>query len=342
MRIPISLICVFLFSCAENALTFDKTRREVLTQNAAAKIDILWVVDNSESMQEEQDGLGQSFRTFIDALVTTGVDFHIGVTSTDPRDAGQLHSPVGVRVISNSTPDPAATFLQNVKVGVQGSRSESAFAAASLTLGEGPNWSPHDPPSPPVVNAGFLRSDAALFIIMVSDEDDQSFGPVGYYYRLFDGYKGAGNEGRVSVSAIVGPLATATSAGGCTRLGRGQAQPGNRYAELAEHTGGIVTSICDDFNASLAALSLSAVGLRSVFSLDKHPNQNGLVPCSGSTANGGNDFMCVHVNDQYVAPSNDGHNGWYYDAEHNAIVFGTNNIPPPGAQITVKFMELSL
>ena len=55
--------------------------------------------------------------------------------------------------------------------------------------------------SPP--NQGFLREQASLFLIMVSDEDDKSYGPVAYYNRLFEGYKGPGNEALISVSAIV-------------------------------------------------------------------------------------------------------------------------------------------
>jgi len=89
-------------------------------QVQAAEVDILWVVDNSQSMLEEQELLAENFDRFIQQLtscVGTGVaddlcdfvtetcvesgqpcntpDYHVGVISTDRRDEGRLAT-VGV------------------------------------------------------------------------------------------------------------------------------------------------------------------------------------------------------------------------------------------------------
>ena len=63
---------------------------------------------------------------------------------------------------------------------------------------------------------------------MVSDENDKSFGPVNYR-KLFEGYKGPGNESLISVSVIVGPPGS-----GCS-----SAEAGDRYVDLASLTGGV-------------------------------------------------------------------------------------------------------
>ena len=221
-----TLVGFSVVSCQEDVLLALGTQKEEFEQIAAAKIDILWVVDNSQSMAEEQAGIGANFQAFISQLISTGVDYHIGVVSTDPDDQGQLHLGSGQidTYINPLTVDPANVFLENIKVGTSGAKLEKAFETASLALGVGPEWRPGQAPTPP--NSGFLRDDAALFIIMVSDENDKSFGPVNYYRKLFEGYKGPGNESLISVSAIVGPPGS-----GCS-----SAEAGDRYVDLASLT----------------------------------------------------------------------------------------------------------
>ena len=48
-----------------------------------AAVDILFVVDNSGSMGEEQELLGQAVPALVNALDTTGLDYRIGITTTD-------------------------------------------------------------------------------------------------------------------------------------------------------------------------------------------------------------------------------------------------------------------
>ena len=56
----------------------------------------------------------------------------------------------------------------------------SSCAALGVGIGQ---WNPGDAPAQ--LNVGF-SDDASLFIIMVSDEDDKSFGPVEYYKKLLN------------------------------------------------------------------------------------------------------------------------------------------------------------
>lgn len=156
-------------------------------------IDILFVVDNSGSMADNQARLVENFQRFIDqpAIANDEVDFHIGVTTTDTfAEAGRL---VGVpAVITNDTPDLASVFTANASVGVNGSGSEAGLEASRLALSE-PNLSG--------ANAGFLRDEAALVVIYVSDEEDQSPLSVADYVSFFSSVKPSG----VSVSAVAAP-----------------------------------------------------------------------------------------------------------------------------------------
>ncbi|MBI3178376.1 MAG: VWA domain-containing protein, partial [Deltaproteobacteria bacterium] len=83
---------LLLCSCGSDTLLALQTVKDEFVQNTAAMVDILWVVDNSSSMGEEQNGLAQSFDAFINNLVLSGVDYHVGVVATDTAD-GALHAP---------------------------------------------------------------------------------------------------------------------------------------------------------------------------------------------------------------------------------------------------------
>ncbi|MEC9464754.1 MAG: hypothetical protein VX834_03155, partial [Myxococcota bacterium] len=315
--------------CSQDILTSVSYKTEEFIQNARPKVDILWVVDNSNSMASNQAGIGQSFEAFINNLVSTQVDYHIGVVSSDISDGGQLHSGVSGEVyITPNTIAAQNAFLENVQVGISGSAVERSFESAALALGVGiGQWNPGDAPAQP--NVGFLRDDASLFIIMVSDEDDKSFGPVEYYKKLFESYKGPGNEGLISVSAIVGDYGE-----GC-RSDVGFANPGDRYIELASQTEGISESICNEFSDTLRSLSISASGLNSQFNLDGVPNQDARIPCGDLEQT----FLCVYVDDVPV-PRGTLSSGWLYEETSNAVIFGAADVPLPQSKIQVRFQDI--
>ena len=73
----------------------DKT--DTLHPGAGAKVDVLFVIDNSGSMMEEQQSLGANFAAFIARRIAAGVDYHIGVTTTglEPSSGGWSQCPGG-------------------------------------------------------------------------------------------------------------------------------------------------------------------------------------------------------------------------------------------------------
>lgn len=66
----------------EDTSTPSWTNGFTLKNGESVPVDILWVIDNSGSMCEEQEALRRNFRVFVDVLEQIGVDFNVGVTTT--------------------------------------------------------------------------------------------------------------------------------------------------------------------------------------------------------------------------------------------------------------------
>lgn len=174
--------------------------------------------------------------------------------ASDPANrVCDLTSPLAF--VTPMTPGGANAFQRLVRVGVDGSGYEVGIRTLSMALGK--DWDKTTNqfrPAPPE-NGGFFRPDASLFVLFVSDDDDESFGEVSYFYRLLQGVKGAGNEGLISISAITGdPIYTPSNTmtptrGGCPAPPAPKAgEPGPRYISLAMYSRGLRSEFrtCDD------------------------------------------------------------------------------------------------
>ncbi|WP_164013851.1 choice-of-anchor D domain-containing protein [Pyxidicoccus trucidator] len=297
-------------------------------QHPEPKVDVLFVVDNSGSMMEEQKLLGANFRALSVQAASWGLDYHIAVTTTglDPSPGGWSECPGGAaggengrlfppdhsspRIITPATPKAEAVFATNTNLGVchwneQG--LDAMYRALSAPLA-----SSEDDPSTPLPrdgNAGFLREDATLAVIFISDEEDFSSSPVRFYEDFLLGLKG-GDRSKFSVSAIVAPLDLGT----CPTA----SSPGSRYIQLAEATGGIVESICTpDWTASLRELSKSAFAPNRAFPLTGTPSDTSRIT--------------VRVDGGGVR------SGWKFDPPTQAVIFDTPAAPPPASAVEVIY-----
>lgn len=225
-----------------NQIAVPTTQDDVFEQKSAAQVDILWMIDNSGSMAAEQEKVADRFNQFFNQLIISGVDYHIGVITSDPRDGGILQQYNGPAVadcaacrfitkdVACANPEVDVTdlnteaeiesrllaecpaqlvFRKLIKVGVNGSSFEEGFVQASQALGARTIDQTTGFPdgNVPTENAGFIRPEASLYIVFVSDEEEgakQDGTPVRYYQRLFEGLKAAGNENNVAVAAITG------------------------------------------------------------------------------------------------------------------------------------------
>lgn len=164
-------------------------------------IDVLFVVDDSASMKNDQDALAANFKSFISSFNTNNVDFHLGVVTSDMTKStkqgrlepipGQTHRYLDRDAGSGMVLEDK--FAKLVRVGTEGSPDEKCLAAAKAAL------------SKPLIdegatNAGFLRPEADLGIVFVGDEDDHDKATVASYIDFFKGLKP--DIAAVSVSAI--------------------------------------------------------------------------------------------------------------------------------------------
>jgi hypothetical protein len=169
-----------------------------------------------------------------------------------------------------------------------------------------------DDPRTPLANDGnanFLRNDAKLAIIVVTDEEDFSPQPVSFYETFLRGLKG-GDISKVIFSAIAGPSDLST----CAKA----SSSGNRYISLAQATGGVVESICTpNWAGSLEKLSESAFGPNRTFALSEKPSDPARI--------------VVKVDGVQVTT------GWTYDSGSNSVIFDANSAPAPGASVEITY-----
>ncbi len=199
------VLLVFAFAagaCENDIRLFEKTQNDVFVQELRRKVDVLLVVDNSCSMIDEQQKLAANFDNFIAQFLNAEVNYQIGVTTTDMSDPTQSGRLVGdTKIITADIPidEARGLFQDNVKVCSQGSGFERGLAAAEAAL------TTHMDDGG--ANVGFLREDAALSVVIVSDEDDLSPKPVGEYLTTIKGVKGAAgyrDDTLVNISSVVG------------------------------------------------------------------------------------------------------------------------------------------
>lgn len=302
--------------------TPNSSQTDNFAQLSENKVDILWVVDDSGSMDEEQNALATNFQSFVQfADSLGGVDYQLGVTTTEINDpvGGDLWACSGYnKVIKSSDANREAAFqcASRVTNPPGGNRrpnpggsdeAEAGLQAARLAL---------DHPTIDNENAGFLRDDARLAVIMVSDEEDQSPGSVSLYVDFFRNIKGFRNPQLVQVSAIAGPVP-----GGCAT-----AEAGTRYRDAVGQLNGQFESICtNSWSTMLANMGLDVFALREAWSLSRLAD--------GTT-------VVVRVNGSSVPQ--DAANGWTYDPASNSIDFHGDAVPDPGSRIDVQYGALCL
>ncbi|MGM0577579.1 MAG: choice-of-anchor D domain-containing protein [Myxococcota bacterium] len=299
------------------------------TQLSGQNVDVLFVVDNSGSMGEEQDNLANNFEDFISEAATWDNDYHIGVTTTDVDEEGGRF--VGdPRIVDNTNWE---AFKDNVKVGTSGSGTERGFMAAQQALSL-PNTADSstactqdsDCTEPEGCydgfcggpNRGFLRSDASLELVFVSDEEEQSTADLNFYENFFKSIKGFFNDNLMHIHAIVGP------SGGCSSS-NGDASAGHRFIELANATGGNVASICDsNFSTALKSIGQIAFGLKQQFFLSR--------PADPPT-------LEVSVSGQPCEANSGGVNNWSYDQPSNSVIFAEDGgcMPQPEEKIVIEY-----
>lgn len=302
------------------------------------QMDILLVVDNSCSMEDEQNELANNFEAFIQFMDFVDLDYHLGVITTDSTvnafedRGGEL---VGdPRFITPDTPDAANSFRLAVRVGTGGDgAAERGFWTARRALSA---------ERAETTNAGFYREAADLAIVFVSDEDDQSpNGAIGYLAEWYD-MKG-GIRDAVQVHGLIG-LDLATHEPGPCGAGdpaEGGATAGYRYHEVIEATEGIAAPICTgNFTEMLVEMSQLISGLRARFPLEWIPVEGTVtltlaIPDTPEYISGGIDIPPEGIDDGMYA--------WEIQADGNNdrwlrfLATDPAELPPPSSRLVIEY-----
>lgn len=218
---------------------------------SSAALDILFVIDNSGSMYDDQEELADNFQYFVaEPRFSDGsIDLHLGVTTTDTSLAGERGRVIGnPPVITSDTPNLAAAFGANARVGTSGSSDEAGLSAMQLALTE-PNLSGD--------NADFYRPHAALAVVIVTDEEDYSASDVQSYVDFLRNVKGGGlTTQMINLSAAL-DLTYGTSV---------------RYQEAVAAFGGQLLDLgVDGWGQSLGTLADALADLPQIFTLGGSP-----------------------------------------------------------------------
>jgi predicted small secreted protein len=281
-----------------------------IVQVTIPQVDVLFVVDNSCSMEEEQEALGANFDAFLEFFVGSGLDYHVGVVSTDmydPQHAGALREVNGFRWLQEGTDDPQGLLDTMVNMGTEGHWVEKGRAAAYTAvelLAES-------------TNEGFIRDGAGLHITVVSDEDDESDGSPISRQEFVDWMLNArDNRQLVSFNSIVGP------ATGCqTAL-----EPGSDYLAVTQAVGGVDWSICTpEWDGVLELLGFRAAGLQQEFFLSQLPVE---------------DTIEVSVESAGAVTTFERGEEFVYDARRNSVRF-VEFLPKELDVITVDYQLLA-
>ena len=298
--------------------TSDQT--DIFYQPDQVRSDVLFVVDCSGSMGDDQQNLADNFDAFINWALTLDVDFHIGVVATEVEDnpgytgtpPRQVHPGVLVntsgtpKILTSQTPNLNDAFTDNIRLGDDCSNHEAGLEGAWLALSQ-------PLVDDPEANAGFLREDAKLYIIILSDEPDQSKGTPDFYVDFFRSLKGYRNTEMMTVSAICADN-----------------PPDGRYYFVTQQTGGIFESILTaDWASTLQALGFDAFAAIREFPLSR-------------PADAGSLTVTVNGNPIPQASSSGGADGWTYYPDTNTIYFGDDHVPGRGDRIEVHYTATCL
>jgi hypothetical protein len=261
--------------------------------------DILFFVDQSCSMDDDQARLAANFSTFISELNTYSEDWQIIVAN---KDTG-CNSTSGV--LTPDVPGYISRFQSGVSDGSDGAwgffyteagLTVTSEAIENTDVGE--------------CNYGFMRADAMLHIIMVSDEPEQS--PMAWSHYVDKVVAKKGSAANVKFSAIAGDYPVSTCA---------SAEPGTGYYEAVTATSGVFLSICGDWSdpATLSMLAAASVQ-QSAFELSATPVV---------------DSVRVFVN------GSERLSGWYFDGPTNTVYF-ESGIPDEGDRIRITYGGLAV
>jgi hypothetical protein len=281
------------------------------------QVDILWVLDNSCSMADEQTAVAANFPVFMSYFLGSGLDYHIGVVSTDmdnPDQSGKLIQAAGVRWITPETPNPEETFAAMSQLGTSGSGDEQGILAAYAAFELQTDY-----------NAGFFRDEAAVHVITVSDEPDNSPSTPVTKNEFADYLNNLRFEPEAVTYNTIVMYPQLPDFASCSSYG-------SDYVDVRNLVGGVFWTLCNDnWIGALEMLGLETAGLKKEYFLSERP-LDGTIKVTVEELGYIIGFQ----------PFDDatGYGDYTYDVERNSVTF-VSYVPNPGAVVHIEYTVLS-
>ena len=263
-------------------------------------LDVLFVIDDSGSMDPHQINLMDNISKFADAIVRIKyLDYHVGVISSSTNSSyytpnsccGMLEGTV--RYVERLTPDGINVLARNLVVGTNGDGTEKFFDPVYMALTE-PNLSGY--------NAGFYRDYATLAVIFVTDSEDQSTLQSAASLHKFLLSMKKNPEKLIVASAYISDQNLAS----CPSQESSEIGNLDGLEVFFGLTNAITFSLCDNFGEKLADLGEKIVAKSQSMYLQQTP-----VPGT------------VKISLDGVQLPSDSQFGWTYNANNNSIEFGS-------------------
>lgn len=301
----------------------DKIEEDNNTQIFDPTVDILFVIDNSGSMQTHQRNLANNVSLFTSTFTKGSVlDYNIGVVSTDMDGpggdcCGKLVG--GIRVVTKATPNADQVLAGNILLGINGSGYEKVFdpvmAALSAPLVTG--W-----------NNGFYRQNANLAVIFITDAEDQSRSDASSFYNFLVNLKG-GNKDKVLGYGVIIPKADTFN---CMRDAYEDPDKIEEFLKMVKNAkaGTNVMNLCaPDYGKQLADLAKDIVEeVGNTIYLNRVP-----------------DVSTIRVTFGAVDLPQDASKGWSFDPAKNAIILGSKidwTVQPSGSRVKVYYSAANI
>lgn len=305
---------LFLMGCS-NSVDFnvnDASQSFAQDVKYNRKVDILFIIDNSQSMNLVQKELNNQIPYLFDSLKNLNMDIHIASASTTMNinfpDRGRLLG--DPKYISMDIPDFMEEIKKKIFIGDNGSTIEEGLYSMATVLSDS---------YLATEGKGFLRDDSFLNVIVLSNEDDSSPEPWTAYATFLDKLRPDFKDG--SKSWAMNFFGVLSMNDNCSSSDWGFKNPGIKYMELVNYSGGFKGSLCGtDLYRSVTSIKARIVQILTDYKLERLPNI---------------DTIRVYVNGIEV-PKNDT-NGWSYIADKNLVRFNGSAVPKADDGIRVDF-----
>jgi hypothetical protein len=185
---------------------------------ASPKVDVLFVIDSSAAMAPHEAEVQQTLQLVASAAETRlrgpRANLHVGVLTGDASLGGAMRRidlVDGPYMIDRFTPSVdlrnyhsefAATMMSLTSVGTAGAASVQPLEAIRSALDHNAQ------------NAGFVRDDAALAIVVLAAEDDASPGDPADYRAFVQSLKTDSDDAMIAVAAPAGSTRLSAFAAG--------------------------------------------------------------------------------------------------------------------------------